>query len=212
MKTLEIKKIAPLAHVEGLSSYFDKEAVEYHSVSFVNWKEYPYQPEVKFRIAHDGENLYLNWKVDEIEIKAVCEEDGGPVWKDSCVEFFVSFNPSHYYNIETNCIGKVLVGTGVDRMNRKPVPLTRIRTIQRWSSLGNRAVSGREGAWELSLILPKELFYLDSIPHFSGLTAQGNFYKCGDDLKQPHFLSWNPIENEAPNFHLSAYFGKISFE
>lgn len=212
MKTLVIKKIAAIVRVEDISSCFDKEAVEYHTVSVVNWPEYPYQPDVKFRVAHDGENIYLNWKVDEKEIKAVCEEDGGAVWKDSCVEFFVSFNASFYYNIETNCIGKVLVGTGADRTSRKPVPSELVKKIQRWSSVGIQAISGQTGAWELSLIIPKELFYLDAIDGFSGLTGQGNFYKCGDDLEDPHFLSWNPIKNETPNFHLSDYFGKLLFQ
>ncbi len=212
MKTLDIKKIAPLIQVEEVSSCFDKEGIEFHAVSVVNWAEYPYQPDVKFRIAHDGENIYMNWKVDEVEVKAVCEEDGGAVWKDSCVEFFVSFNTDFYYNIESNCIGKVLVETGTDRINRKPVPLSLIEKIQRWSSVGTQAVSALTGAWELSLIIPKELFHLDSMDHFSGIAGQGNFYKCGDDLKQPHFLSWNPIKNETPNFHLSDYFGELLFQ
>lgn len=213
MKTLNVEKISKIAQPSEISGYFDTKSIESHLVSVVNWDEYPYKPDVKFRIAHDGENIYINWKINEIEIKAVCEEDQGEVWKDSCAEFFISFNNSQvYYNIESNCIGKILVATGVDRNDRKPVPAQYLNLVQRWSSLGDKAIHKNAGNWELSLIIPKELFYLDQINNLSGITASANFYKCGDDLKQPHFLSWNPIGDLTPNFHLSNFFGKLQFQ
>lgn len=210
--TLLIQRITSIACAEEVSLEFDKKDVAYHEVSLVNWEKYPYRPEVKFRIAHDGQHIYLNWQVDEIEIKAVCQQDSGPVWKDSCVEFFVSFDNSSYYNIESNCIGKVLVGYGGNRHNRISVADEKIGKIKRWSSLGYSPVEGQSGRWELSLILPKTLFSFETINSFNNLAAKGNFYKCGDDLHQPHFLSWNAIDNEIPDFHLSEYFGKIKFE
>lgn len=209
---LYIKRITGIARAEDVSRSFDKEGVEYNGVSQVNWNKYPYRPEVKFRIAHDGQQIYLNWQVHEADIKAVCDKDGGEIWKDSCVEFFISFKEPVYYNIESNCIGKILVGTGVNRNNRTRVADEKIEKIKRWSSLGSSPVDGQSGGWELSLILPKSLFLLDPIDSFDNLTAKGNFYKCGDDLQQPHFLSWNAIQNETPNFHLSEYFGKLKFE
>ncbi|WP_091380560.1 carbohydrate-binding family 9-like protein [Mucilaginibacter mallensis] len=30
-------------------------------------------------------------------------------------------------------------------------------------------------------------------------------------MPQPHFLAWNNIESEHPNFHLSDFFGKALF-
>ena len=29
------------------------------------------------------------------------------------------------------------------------------------------------------------------------MSIRANFYKCGDELQKPHFLSWNPIKIEA---------------
>lgn len=212
MNALNVRKIAGISEVENISKIFNKELIPFHVVACVNWADYPYKPEVKFRIAHDGQNIYMNWKVDEIDIKAVSGEDAGEIWKDSCVEFFVLFNGSIYYNIETNCIGKVLVETGVDRNNRIPLPKELIGKIKRWSSLGDKPISNQSGAWELSLTIPLQLFAFDSLQSFDNLSASGNFYKCGDDLSQPHFLSWNPILNELPDFHLSKFFGKLKFE
>lgn len=212
MKTLTVKKIKPIDRAESVSAAFDNAPVPYNNVETINWPEYPYKPDVRFRIAHDGRNIYINWQVNEIEIKAVCEKDFGEVWKDSCVEFFVSFKNSVYYNIECNCIGKMLVATGADRHNRIPVASSEVEKAGRWSSLGSSPVEGKSGQWELSLILPKELFYLDGITAFDGLTAKGNFYKCGDDLRQPHFVTWNAVGSKTPDYHLSAYFGGLSFE
>ena len=44
------------------------------------------------------------------------------------------------------------------------------------------------------------------------LVAKGNFYKCGDMLSKPHFLSWNPIDTPSPDFHVPASFGLLTFE
>jgi hypothetical protein len=44
------------------------------------------------------------------------------------------------------------------------------------------------------------------------MKARGNFYKCGDSLSVPHFLSWQPIDNPTPNFHLEKFFGELDFE
>ena len=45
-----------------------------------------------------------------------------------------------------------------------------------------------------------------------GQTIKANFYKCGDELQTPHFLSWNPINIEKPDFHRPDFFGSLEFE
>ena len=37
----------------------------------------------------------------------------------------------------------------------------------------------------------------------------GNFYKCGDATEMPHYLSWNPIQTERPDFHRPEFFGEL---
>lgn len=212
MKVLKIRHIDKIIEVKDIQTAFTLEQIDYHSVSQANWEEYPYKPDVKFAIAHDGQHIYLNWQVCENEIKAVCEKDGGEVWKDSCVEFFISFDGQIYYNIESNCIGKIVVATGSKRNERTPLPENLIREIKRWSSLGDKPVEAMTGEWELSLIIPLSVFYLDQLHTFHLMEATGNFYKCGDDLQQQHFLSWNAIESELPNFHLPEYFGELIFK
>ena len=38
------------------------------------------------------------------------------------------------------------------------------------------------------------------LPGLDGMSIRANFYKCGDELQKPHFLSWNPIKIEKPDF------------
>ena len=212
MKQLVIQKING-EHPEAVkvSPLLDKAGVPFHRIDSVNWETYPYCPEVSFRIAHNGEAIFLNYKVNESDIKAVCDRDNGKVWEDSCVEFFISFTESSYYNIECNCIGKLLIGKGADKRGRTPLPDALLRQVDRWSSLGALPLENRSGDWEISLIIPKAIFYPEITHSLDKVIAKGNFYKCGDNLRTPHFLSWNPIQNETPNFHLPEFFGELRF-
>ena len=42
-----------------------------------------------------------------------------------------------------------------------------------------------------------------------GMTLRANFYKCGDDTAQPHYIAWNAVDHPTPNFHLPQYFGEL---
>ena len=41
---------------------------------------------------------------------------------------------------------------------------------------------------------------------------KGNFYKCGDDTKYPHFGCWNEVVWEEPDFHRPECFGDLILE
>lgn len=216
MKSLLVKHISINSTVEAknVSALLDKNNIEWNSVDNVCWPEdFPYAPEMKFRIAHCGNLILLNYYVKEKAVRAVAETDNGNVWEDSCCEFF--FSPSadsFYYNIESNCAGKILFASGNSRHDRKHYPLDFISCIDRWSSLGNGVFDEREcnDSWEMSLVIPNTMF--EGVQNFSGMKANANFYKCGDKLKTPHFLSWNLVETATPDYHRPEYFGKIVFE
>jgi len=197
---------------EELSYLFDRMATPFHRIDTVNWETYPYCPEASFRIAHNGKAILLNYRINESDIKAVCNQDNGKVWEDSCVEFFISFLGDSYYNIECNCIGKILIAKGINKEERILLPEASLKQVDRWSSLGDSPLENRSGDWEISLIIPKEIFYPEITKTFDYVKAKGNFYKCGDCLQTPHFLSWNPILSEMPNFHLPEFFGELRFE
>jgi hypothetical protein len=60
--------------------------------------------------------------------------------------------------------------------------------------------------------VPISAFFLHKLSGFDGMTATGNVYKCGDNLPVPHFISWNPITTENPDFHRPDFFGQMKFE
>lgn len=190
--------------------------VHENKVACVNWPElYPSQPKVAFKIAHNGTHLFLQFFVEEDEILAEATEDNGSVWKDSCVEFFLSFSDSlYYYNLEMSCIGKVLLGYRKDRTHFERATPALLSSVKRYSSLGTEPFGKRRGdfKWNMLVVVPVSVYWQSGLKTFSGAKARGNFYKCGDNLTHPHFLSWSPIETKTPNFHMPLYFGDIHFE
>ena len=86
--------------------------------------------------------------------------------------------------------------------------------IVRRASLGGEPFEERRGdnRWTLEAEIPAGAFFAHDFGSLDGLRARANVYKCGDDLSQPHFLSWRPIGTEKPNFHVPEYFGEVEFE
>ena len=136
-------------------------------------------------------------------------EDNGRSWEDSCCEFFVSPGGKDYYNIEVTCIGSILVGKGPDRHNRTLLDKAEVARIKRWSSLERKPydISGGEHSWNLTLLIPFDVIGID--PDNLPEEIKGNFYKCGDKTAHPHFVSWNPIQSEKPDFHRPEFFSSL---
>lgn len=216
MKEPKVKKIeANVNDAHEVPALLDAQQVGFNPINVANWESYPYKPDVQFRIAYTKEGILLHYKVKEASVRAKYGNDNEAVWTDSCVEFFViPGNNGIYYNIECNCIGTVLVGAGKERSGRVHATQEVMDRIMRWSSLGNQPFEEKIGEteWEVALVIPYTVFFQDTIQSMEGQTARANFYKCGDELQTPHFLSWNPIPVEKPNFHLPEYFGKLIFE
>ena len=194
----------------------DNQGVEWHQIGCVDWQnEYPYAPAVAFRMAHSSGNLLLNYRVSEAFVRAIAAEDNGKVWEDSCCEFFSSpADDGYYYNMECNCAGTLLVACGQGRENREHAPRQVLEKVSRWSSL-ERAPFDTKAAperWDLALVIPLSAYFKHRIESLSGRTVRANFYKCGDKLPQPHFLSWNRISIDKPDFHRPDFFGELFFE
>ena len=151
--------------------------------------------------------------MNEEAVRAVAPADNGPVWEDSCVEFFATFDDKNYQNIECNCVGTILSAVGPDRQHRQSAPEELLAGVQRHSTLkkDNLPTDGPV-SWEVSLIIPVKTYFATGLKSFDGVNARGNFYKCGDKLPTPHYLSWNPIGVANPDFHRPEYFGDIHFE
>lgn len=216
MKELNVKKVSVAnIPVESVPALLDEEKVAFQPINTVNWAEFPYCPDVEFRIAHTDNAFLVHFKVKEASVRAVAGHDNGPVWEDACVEFFsVPAGDGVYYNMECNCAGTLLIGAGAGRENRQHAPQEVLDKVQRWASLGREAFPERIGecTWEVALVIPYSAFFLHNITSLDGKSIRANFYKCGDKLQTPHFLSWNAIGLEKPNFHCPEFFGMLNLE
>ncbi len=181
-------------------------------ISTINWPEFPYAPNVKFAMAWDEDHFFLKFFVNEQHAAAITDFNNGPVWEDSCCEFFCAFDDRGYYNLETNCIGaQLFCWQGKDGEKQQGSDEI-ISTIQRKSSLGSVApISMKEDVeWDLVIRIPVTAFFKHKgLKLFSGMHFTANFYKCGDKTDVPHFVSWNAIEVAKPDFHQQKYFGQV---
>jgi len=185
-----------------------------HKIKQVNWAEdYSYQPDVRLIISHAENIIYLKFVVNEDAVMARVTEDNGDVWTDSCVEFFISFDETGYYNFEFNCIGTLLIRFQKEKNIFELASKEVLDTVIRKSSLGTIPFEEKTGnqSWELSVAIPVTAFFKHKIESLSGLKVRCNFYKCGDNLSKPHFLSWSPINYPVPNFHIEEFFGEGIF-
>ena len=216
MKELLIKLIvASAVDASAVPALMDAQNIEWNAIACVNWAEFPYQPEVKFRAAHIGDALLLHYQVTEASVRAVALADDGRVWEDACVEFFLSPESNDfYYNFECNCATKLLLHGGPAGGERPTASEEVLKSVKRWSSLGTEPFEERVGecTWEVALVIPASAIFRHEIETFNGKTMRANFYKCGDKLQTPHFLSWSPIELPKPKFHCPEFFGELNFE
>ena len=185
-----------------------------YKIDQVNWPEsFPEKPEVSVEVSNDHEALYLHYRVKGEQLRAVTTEDQGPVWEDSCVEFFCQVpGDKHYCNFECNCIGSIV---GSRRLGRaeEVVPFSpdEMGTIERKCTFPREAFEEKDGlfAWEVELRIPLRLIFREKKPAFPQ-TLKANFYKCADKTKKPHFVSWQPIDLPKPDFHCPQFFGEIT--
>lgn len=202
MKTLTVKCVRDF----DFSKPKDWKDISEHDIDNINWKEYPYKPQVNFKIAHNGEMLFIHYNVKEnYQVRAEGTKDQDPVWQDSCVEFFIEDKIPQYHNFEFNSRGICLSALGINRKNRTPRNSDELQQIIRLAS--GVVTENKTHKWSLIVGIPFDILKLKS-----GETYSANFYKCGDKTEVPHYISWNKIETITPDFHCPAFFGKILLE
>lgn len=216
-KELKVKEIIA---DKGVSLLQVSELLEEHTqlefIDIMNWDAFSYRPEVSFRIAHANNQIWLKYYVVEKNILAQVDTVNGSVSGDSCVEFF--FDPradGNYYNFEFSCIGMPHLAYGPGRGKREFVKEELLKSeISVSSSLGHEPFIEKTGghSWEMTLVIPASILIADEGIQLKGLKTKANFYKCGDKTSEPHYLSWNSVGTDTPDFHRPEYFGTLVFE
>lgn len=174
-------------------------------IDSLNWVEqYPAAPQTTFTIAHTNEMLYVRYEVKGEVPLATKTNDLELVNEDACVEIFIGdADNTHYWNFEFNPAG---VCNASHRKERK-VDVVRLNAEQ-LASIQRYGQQLCAAHWTLLVGIPLALIDLDLTRERA---RRANLYKCGDKTPMKHYASWNPIEAEAPAFHLPEFFGEMQF-
>ncbi len=191
-----------------IDEYLD--ALPKEAVSNICWLKLQHVPEVNFVIAYTANALILKFYVKENTHLARYTISNQPVFKDSCVEFFIAVDDSgNYYNFEFNSLGTCLASYGKDRHSRLKLADATIVEIKSSNNWIQHSPSTNQFEWQLTLTIPVVVFCFDNIQFQPSQQYQVNFYKCGDDLPEPHYLSWNSVRSTAMDFHQPCFFGTL---
>ncbi|MDR0711173.1 MAG: hypothetical protein LBF67_02340 [Prevotellaceae bacterium] len=191
------------------------ERIPSHPIACANWKEFPYTPKVEVKVAHTPSHLLLRYEVQENSIRARYTQHNQRVWTDSCVEFFASLDGNQtYYNFEFSCIGTPLLRYNVRPREGDMASPQTLNDILTHSSLGKQPIEevrNGEFSWQLIVAIPHAAFFAHRLTDLKKQTFSANFYKCGDELTEPHYLSLFPIHTPTPNFHTPEFFQPLEF-
>jgi len=200
-----LDRMSPEAFTRSMDKFASK-----GSIDTLNWPEsFPYAPKAAFRLARYEGGLAISFRVRGKDLRATALQDNGRSWEDSCVEFFIaSSDGKGYYNIEITCIGSILLAYGQDRHDRKQQP--QVNRIIRRSSLKFEPaeIAGGSHCWRVDVIIPWDVIGYDAANLPESINV--NFYKCGDLTAHPHFVTWNPVQTETPDFHRPDFFGTMT--
>ncbi|MEO7444304.1 MAG: carbohydrate-binding family 9-like protein [Ferruginibacter sp.] len=212
MKELKVKYLSDSIDknsIEKVSDFLD--TFDRQKLDYVPWPKFPGKPKVDFAIAHDLTTIFLKYYVEEKYLRAENNIVNGPVHEDSCVEFFVSFDEGdNYYNIEFNCIGIGFIAYGNSKANRVLLDTDLVSNLKTKSIIAPE--NDNVASWQLTLAIPMSTFIYTPAKELKDMSCRVNFYKCGDMLPEPHFISWSNIIAGTPNFHLPEFFGRLVIE
>jgi hypothetical protein len=204
-----INRIAPTA-LEAI----DFSQAEEGRIAVVRPESTGTTPETCFYVLHDGEALYVQFRVKDAYLRSVQTAYQSPVYTDSCVEFFVQpVRGKGYFNLEINA-GGTLLASYIEDPTRgpkgfakwTPMDLDWASQVEIHSSLPRVVEPEQALGWTLRYRLPWSLLERYTGP-ITEKSWKGNFYKCGDATSHPHWVSWAPLT--ARNFHLPECFASL---
>lgn len=178
-----------------------------------------FRPHTEARMLYDDDNIYVIFKVRDKYVICKNNQVNDPVWEDSCVEFFFSPDtdfPERYFNLEVNCGGTALMQYNITPrdhvMKVDPVDIAGIDIAHSLPEIIVPEITD-EITWTIECKIPVNMlgkYSKITLPERE-ITWKANFYKIAVNTSNPHYITWTPVTNEKPDFHLPGYFGSIKF-
>jgi hypothetical protein len=195
-----------ISRYSGLHTDVNWENVESAAIDCLPWEEYNkfYPSFAKVVCFDDGLSVRLSSK--EPNPTSNCAKLNDLVCTDSCLEFFLqpSLHDNKYFNFELNPSGVMFLGLGTCRGDNRKL------WIDDYSGLFEIKTCEYDGYWSVTFFIPFN-FIKQYISNFDAASSKmrGNFYKCGDKTPIPHYICWNKVITEYPDFHRPEYFGDL---
>ncbi len=180
-----------------------------------------HRPETTARLLYNPDGIFGIFNVKDRYVRSIQTEFLSPVYKDSCIEFFVKPKQERgYFNFEFNCGGALLCSYIIDPTRtpegfRDFVKLSegdarQVRIYHSMPEIVEPEIT-EPVTWILEFFIPFSLLekYVGSLGNVKGQSWHANFYKCGDETSHPHWASWTPLSEK--NFHAPDCFGRIDF-
>lgn len=173
----------------------------------INWGFTEYTPEVYAKVAYDETGFTVEFVTKESDPLREKTNHFEEVSHDSCVEFFVNFDPDNtdeYINFEINANGAMRVDIRTDRFNYRSLTLEDVESL-------NPEAKIEENYWTAKYKIPMELIkkYYPNFDINKNKYLKGNMYKCGSKTKIRHYMTLFELKCEKPDFHRPEYFGII---
>jgi hypothetical protein len=178
-----------------------------------------FHPKVKAKMMYDAENLYVIFCVQDRFVRCITKDYNGPVWEDSCVEFFFAPDtdlPERYFNLEINCGGTPLMPYNIiPNLDINMLPVDDIKMVEIAHSLPqliDPEITERV-VWTVEYRIPLILIekYSKLTSPKPGVSWRANFYKIAENSSNPHYMTWSVVDNIQPDFHLPKFFGLLNF-
>ena len=178
-----------------------------------HWMATPedYRPLCGCRMGWDAEGLTVWEYALETELRTEEHGTGCRAWCDSCLEVFLAPDPERptfYFNYECTPRPAVHFGLGTGRATRKVFEKLP-------AGMQPSSVILPEKGWAIRYRVPPDfLWETFGVILQSGMKMRGNFQKCGDLTRVPHWGMWNPPEPllTEPDFHRPEFFGALRLE
>lgn len=142
-------------------------------------------------LTYDDSNLYISFICYEEQMDKIIahqKQRDIDVWRDDCIEIFLSPNPPTYFHFILNTLG-----TQQDEIGRDA----------KWNSNWEAKVKKFSIRWQAEIAIP-----FSSFPLAKGTTEQWRANFCRQELPHSELSSWAPLEK---SFHEPDKFGIIVF-
>ena len=227
---MDTKKTAHIEKITNPDTWFsEKHGARKDEPGWIRLEQLPwggsYRPLTLAAVGRGKTGFHVYMRSYETKIRFEGRRRNDPVCQDSCMEFFFApmgpENPA-YFNFEMNPVGVMYIGfsaTGTREDSSqaaadKPDSYFTVRamSLAQAESYNEKNADNSEAFWDIAYTVPFDLIreYMPSFdPDQPGKKISANFYKCGDLTDTEHYVVWNRIETERPDYHQPLFFGLL---